>query len=212
MWARARAVLNDYKQAADAFLRLLAMPDDGTSPTDPGLLIEAARVLCADGRRAYAASLAELALQRLAETPAGALPPAGVRAAIVGDCVALRLAGLAPGGPQGALDLLKRIMEIDAALADDARLRFLRALARGQQVRDQIARDEPAPDTLPDDIARDLAYAIAHGTPPSSVRAFMERRDPPPPPPERCDDLAFFPKDQIEAILRGRQPVSTAPP
>ena len=43
-WARSRALLNDYRPAADAYAELIGMPDDGSLSAGPDLLIEAARV------------------------------------------------------------------------------------------------------------------------------------------------------------------------
>jgi hypothetical protein len=125
-WSRAKAILDDYRPAADGYVRLLGMVVGPTEQADPALLIEAARVLNAAEDWAGAQALAELALQRVAR----AVPE--VQEAIIGDSVALRLAGRVPGGFQAALDLLNT-PPATVLIALSARLRLLRALANGQR-------------------------------------------------------------------------------
>jgi hypothetical protein len=103
-WARARAVLNDYRAAADAYGQLIGMPDDGTVTDGPDLLIEAARVMNASGdRRQEAVALAELALSQLNAMPSLSVE---VKEAIIGDAAALRLSRRVAGGHEAALKLL----------------------------------------------------------------------------------------------------------
>ena len=103
------------------------MSESRAEPADPKLLLEAARVFNAAGRdyKTIAEVVAELALEARdkADEPE-------VRAAIIGDAVALRLSGRISGGYQSALELVKDIREDDDW---DGRLHLLRAFANGQK-------------------------------------------------------------------------------
>jgi hypothetical protein len=167
-WARAKAVLNDYGPAAEGYVRLLGMVDGGAGGADPGLLIEAARVLYAAGRTTEAIAFAELALQRV-DT---AEPQ--VQEIIIGDCAALRLARRVPGGYRAALDLLNRYLERPQPVDKDSsgRLHLLRALAKGQQWH-ALPADNPARQTLRQEILDDLRFAFTPNRQPLAWNSYF---------------------------------------
>ena len=171
-WARARAVLNDYRSAADAYAQLIGMPDDGTVVDGPDLLIEAARVMNASGDRPEeAVAVAELALSTLDTAPS---PSAAVKEAIVGDAVALRLSRRVPGGCEAALKLLEDHLEGANALPDSSgRLHLLRALAKGQKWH-APATSQAERVTLKAEITKDLRFAFAHGQRPKDIQPFWD--------------------------------------
>jgi hypothetical protein len=172
-WARARALLNDYRPAADAYSQLIGMPEDSTVPSGPDLLIEAARIMNATGDRANeAAAVAELALSELKTTPS--LPPK-VQEAIIGDAAALRLSRRVAGGYEAALKLLNDYLQGSNALPDaTGRLHLLRALANGQKWHTLPAADQASRDKLKDAIKVDLSFALAHGQRPEYLRPFWD--------------------------------------
>lgn len=157
-WARARAVVNDYKAAADAYTHLLGIPDDGTVATGPDLLIEAARVMNAAGDRpTEAASVAELARSKLATA---ANVDTDVKEAIIGDAAALRLSRRAPGGFESAIALLTEALK-PAGADKSGRLHLLCALANGQKW--HATADPAEKSNLKTAIMEDLKAAIGPG-------------------------------------------------
>lgn len=161
MWARARAVLNDYDSAADAYIRLLGMEDDRDVSGDAGLLLEAGRVIYAARRTNEAAALVELALEAVDSRP-------DLREAIIGDAAVLRLAGITPGGYEDTLRLLEPLTpkpgDAAPALPDSTgRLHLLRALANGQKykatIRDGAAASPQAID-FQNRVLEDLKFAL----------------------------------------------------
>jgi hypothetical protein len=125
-------------------------------PTDPRLLLEAARVFNAAGTdyKTIAEVVAESALQARDKADPT------VRDAIIGDAVALRLSGRVPGGYRAALELLNE-MGPDA----DGRLHLLRSLAEGQKYKEAQLGGKPKDDLelveLRRQIREDLEYAFS---------------------------------------------------
>jgi hypothetical protein len=166
-WGRAKAILNDYCEAAKAYIRLLGTERGDTSPVDdPHLLLEAARVLNAAGPtyQNAAAALAQAALQVRDKAEQE------VRDAITGDVAALLLSGRLPGGYREALTLLKSIGEKPRGDSDtNGRLHLLRALAKGQKYKalleakakaGKVVDDDPELKALREEIREDLKFAF----------------------------------------------------
>jgi hypothetical protein len=134
-WSRAKAVLDDYSEAAKGYVHLVGMkgPDgEIIVETDPALLLEAARVLNQAGPhyQTAAAALIQAALKVLDKASPEIADP------IIGDASALYLSGRLPGGYQKALDLLRDIDDKNKHPDADGRLHLLRAFAMGQQYND----------------------------------------------------------------------------
>jgi hypothetical protein len=186
MWARAHAVMNDFKPAADGYMQLLGMPPDPKVPTDAALLLEAARVLYAAQRKPEAVVMAEQALRSLKTQ--GTVPLA-LKQAIIGDTVVLRLSGDVQGGWQDALRLIHDYLEDkDGDLQDDAmgRLHLLRALANGQKYKNDRSAD------LRKQIIDDLEFTLKQGKIGKvAIRRFWK----PDHPDSGADDLAAFSVD-----------------
>ncbi len=190
-WARARALLNDYRSAADAYAQLIGMSDDGSVTDGPDLLIEAARVMNAAGDRpSEAAALAELALSELNTAPSLS---AEAKEAVVGDCAALRLSRRVGGGYEAALKLLNDWLEGSKALPDaSGRLHLLRALAKGQKWHAPAAT-QAEKDTLKTEIENDLRVAFNRKQRFGDIRPFWDLSLPRSPgrnPTDNEDDLA----------------------
>jgi hypothetical protein len=124
-------------------------------PTDPRLLLEAARVFNAAG--ADYKTIAEVVAESAVQARDKADPT--IRDAIIGDAGALRLSGRVPGGYRAALELLNE-MGPDA----DGRLHLLRALANGQKYRATLRAGRQKEANELDDLRRqireDLAFAF----------------------------------------------------
>jgi hypothetical protein len=193
-WSRAKAILDDYRPAVDGYVRLLGMVVGPAEQADPGLLIEAARVLNAAEDWNGAQALAELALQHVAvATPE-------VQEAIIGDAVALRLAGRVPGGYQAALDLLST-PNAAAVIAQSARLRLLRALANGQRYEATAAAmaTDQERTALRTAVLDDLRFAFqADATMRQANRGFLDGTAP-----DGAHDLVSFRGDQEFRTLFG---------
>jgi hypothetical protein len=173
-WARAKALLNDYRSAAQGYIHLLGLNQPGSDPglagKDPHLLVEAARVFNAAGAdyRSAAELVAELALkavQNFTSEDKKDRSKLEIRRAAYGDAAALRLSGRIPGGYREALKLLDEIMgSTDPDPDPDGRLHLLRALARGQGYKELKSqnRGEAELQPLRDPIAEDLEIAFQH--------------------------------------------------
>jgi hypothetical protein len=148
-----------------------------TKPIDPGLLLEASRVMNAAGPQYFKARdlVSDWALKNL---PAAS---ADVRAGVLGDAAALRLSGRVAGSYDAVLTLLA---DIDPAETKDrdGRLHLLRALANGQKYKavkltgklSQLDRD-----TLLKQVRDDLAAAFKQDpTLREDNRSFWEPFDP----------------------------------
>jgi hypothetical protein len=138
------------------------MSENRRDADDPNLLIEAARVFNAAGPQYR--RLAKAALEWALQSKQKAAPE--VQAAIIGDAAAMQLSGRLRGGYREALGLLETAND---AVDTDGRLHLLRAVARGEQYKEEHKRTgsgadaEATPDTgqLKTSIMDDLKFAFA---------------------------------------------------
>ncbi len=183
------------------------MVETNSTSYDPAFLMEAARVFNAAGLDYWGASAA-LAERAWQDSQKGAVD-ADIADAIAGDAAALRLAGRLQGGYRGALAVLKTRIGDPIPVPADApnnqadtrvRLYLLRALALGQQYKDQ-KRCGKSPGEMVNsraNILSDIRFVFDRrpGSAPLNEPFWMPPRDVPTK--DREDDLAEVYADDTE--------------
>jgi tetratricopeptide (TPR) repeat protein len=185
-WARARALLNDYATAAEAYRKLLRL----MTLTNPDILAEAARVFA----KVHAYDEAKRALSDALALMAQA--PPSQRVPIVRDYVTLLLYDPKPQGYTAALQLLD-----DAVVQADAsgELALLRACANGQKYSvEKASLGAEAAAALRTAVVTDIQTALQRGQNHGWI-IYLANPDAPGKPPkgsvEREDDLEEFHSD-----------------